>query len=98
MAELECRADAWRKCLEKCLQQRQILLQVRWQLEEQRAQLRPQRRCRLEKRPDAIAAVPEPGIVRDALWRLQRQLETVRSGLAPAVDDLFRRCAIERVV
>src|SRR5215216_7824029 len=36
--------------------------------------------------------------MRNSLWRLQRQLESVRSGLAPAVDDLFRRRAIERVV
>ena len=44
MTELERGRDARRKRLQKCIEHRQVLLEIRRQLEQQRAELGPERR------------------------------------------------------
>ena len=68
------------------------------QLEQQRAELRAERRGRLEELPHRVGAVAQPPIVRDPLRRLQRELVAIRRGLVPAVENLLVRRAVEGVV
>ena len=77
---------------------RDVLLQVRRELKQQRAELRAERRRRLEELAHAIAAVAQPRVVRDPLGRLQRQPELFRRRPVPAVENLLVRRAVERVV
>ena len=70
--------------VEERVEEREILLQIRRQLKQQRAELRTEDRRGLEELPDAIAAVAQPRVVRDPLRRLERQLEALGRRRAPA--------------
>src|SRR5678815_2900308 len=98
MAEFEGGADTRREGLEKRIEQRRILLEVRRELKQHRPELRAERRCGLEKLPHQIAAIAQPAVVRDPPGGFQRQLEPLRGGLIPPVENLLVRRAIERVV
>src|SRR5688572_33472614 len=98
MAELEGRAQAGGKRVEERVEQRHVLLQVRRQLKQQRAELGSEDRRGFEELAHAIGAVAQPRVVGDALWRLERQLELIRGRRVPPLQNFFVRGAIERVV
>src|SRR3954471_7373118 len=98
MTKLERRAYPGRERVEEGVQQRQILFQVRRQLKQECAELRPEDRRRFKKLTHAVPAVAQARVVSNSLGRLERQLEAFGRGAVPAVNDLLSRCAVERVV
>src|ERR1041384_5113673 len=72
--------------------------QVGRQLEQQRAKLRSQRCRGLEELTNRISAVAQPSIVRNAPGRFQRQPESLRRRLVPAVENLLVGRTVEGVV
>src|SRR5262249_10524298 len=89
---------ARRKRVQELVQQREVLLQIWWQLKQERAEFFSERRRGLEKLSDRVGAVAEARIVGDAPWRLEGELETRRRRTTPPVEDLFIGGSIERVV
>src|SRR5215470_13553835 len=98
MTEFERGAHAWGKRVEKRIQQRGVLFQIRGKLKEERAKLRPERPRGFEKLTDEIAALTQPPVVRDSLRRLERELEVRGRRLVPPFENLLVRGAVERVV
>ena len=98
VAELERRADAWRKGVQEGVEQCEVLFEVGRELEQQRAELGAERGRRFEELTDAVAALAQPCVVRDPLRRLQRELERIRRRTVPPLEDLLVGRTVERVV
>src|SRR6476660_9377141 len=98
MPEFERRTHLRRQLLQERVEQRQVLLGVRWQLEEERAQLILECASNGTEPSDQIAAVSETAVVRNAPGSFQREFERPRSLRRPATHELLVRHPIERVV
>src|SRR2546430_16213768 len=98
MTELERGAGARGEQLQKLIEHREVAAKVGRQLEEDRAELRPQGGRGLQKVLQQVGAVPEPADVRDAPGGLEREPEPRGSLAITAVEDLLVRRAIEGVV
>src|SRR5580658_463050 len=98
VAELERGASARRQQRQKFIQGGEVLAQVGRQLKEDRAELRSERSRGLQEILRQVCAVLEPGDVRDALGRFERQFEILRSLALPAGENFLVRRAIKSVV
>ena len=96
--ELERGAGVRGKDAEKRIEHREILAEIRRQLEEDRAELGSERRCGPQKVLQEVRAIAQLRDVRDALGGLEGQPEPLRRLAVPAGEDLLVRRAIERVV
>ena len=98
MTEFECRADLRRQLGDECVEHREILLEVRRQLEQQRAKLVAQAAGHLTEPADERGDVLQPAVMRDPPRRLQRQFVRRWRLRRPPGDQLLVRHPVERVV
>src|SRR5262245_60124576 len=98
MTELKGRLRVPRQFREKGVEQGQVGLERRTELEQQDAQLRPKTCGGLTKRSHQLAAVAQPPIVRDAFGRLQGDPVWIGRPGRPALHKLLGGHPVERVV
>src|SRR5688500_16910200 len=83
---------------EKLSQAGQVELLVGWELEQNGSQLAPQMIGSLEEQLELIAYLAQPLDMSDVAACFDRKLKPRRRGVAPALEHLRGRQAIERVV
>ena len=98
MAKLERGSHAWGQRFGEIRQQLRILLQLRWELKENRAESLAQSRSNLIEIVDRVGAIPELGEMRHLLRRFQAKTKMRRGQLAPIFDRFWRRNAMKSVV
>src|SRR5581483_3373366 len=98
MAKLERRAELRWKKLQERIEPRQVLLEIGRQLEQQRAEFRPERAGDPQEITQILLTVAQAGIVRDAFGSLESQPEALRSLLGPPGENLLVGHPIEGVV
>jgi hypothetical protein len=74
VAKLERRRNARRQCRQERVEQRQVLLEIRRQLEQQRPELVAKGAGDLAETGHEIADVLQPIVVGDPAWRFQVNL------------------------
>src|SRR5438309_724633 len=98
MAKLERRTPPRRQQSEKLTQPRYILLEVRRQLKEHRAQTILQRRSDAKEIRHQRACILETPKMRDLLRRLERELEIPGHRTSPGFEDGRRGQTLEGAV
>src|SRR5229473_7485456 len=98
MPRFEGGGRLWWKVGEKSVEQGEIFLEIRRQLEQQGAELVAERACYPTKSVDELAAVLQTTVVGDTPRRFERDLVRLRCLSSPTCDQLFVRHPVKRVI